>query len=107
MKNYFFKIIILIALFSFQKNILFAQDTLGSWTLFGVGKFNPTIADANKINENPVVNDSTQKLPVKGYNINSKKINTGFDVVPIIPAQMIGEPLTKLYNGLVKLGFGN
>ena len=107
MRNYFFKIIIIIALFSFQKNILFAQDTLGSWTLFGVGKFNPTIVDANKINENPVVNDSTKKLPVKGYNINSKKINTGFDVAPIIPAQMIGEPLTKLYNALVKLGFGN
>ncbi|MDQ3048063.1 MAG: hypothetical protein M3R27_10980 [Bacteroidota bacterium] len=70
------------------------------------GEYKPVITDANKLNDNPVIIDSTKKIPVKGYSISSKKINTGFDVEPIVPAQMIGEPLTKLYNALVKIGMG-
>ncbi len=107
MNTHFFKLFILIAFVSFQTTCMFAQDTLGSWTIIGTGVFHPSIAEANKINENPVVNDSTQKIPVKGYSINSKKINTGFNVAPITPAQMLGEPLITLYNALVKIGFGN
>ncbi len=107
MKKYLFKFFILILFISVQTMSLFAQDTLGNYIIIGTGNFRPTVADANKINENPVVNDSTKKLPVKGYNINSKKIVTGFNVSPITPAQMVGEPLTKLYNALVKIGFGN
>ncbi|HSH66280.1 MAG TPA: hypothetical protein VLB84_10895, partial [Bacteroidia bacterium] len=53
-----------------------------------------------------VVIDSTKKLPVKSYGINSKKINPASTVDPVTPAQMVGEPLTKLYNALVKGGFG-
>lgn len=85
---------------------LFAQSNLDSMIIISVGEYKPTIIDANKINDNPTIKDSTQKLPVSGYGINSKKINTGFDVEPIKPAQMVGEPLTKLYNALVKLGMG-
>ncbi len=106
MQKYFLKLLILVAFVSFQTN-LFAQDTLGRYLNIVTGQFHPTVMDAAKLNENPSVNDSTQKLPIKGYNINSKKINTGFDVAPITPVQLQGEPLTKLYNALVKLGFGN
>ncbi|MEI6487670.1 MAG: hypothetical protein WCP52_01840 [Bacteroidota bacterium] len=109
MQKHLLKIDIGVALFmSFLSNNSFSQTrSLDSNIVISIGEYRPTVADANKINENPFVVDSTQKLPVKGYSISSQKINTGFDVTPIPAAQMVGEPLTKLYNALVKLGFGN
>lgn len=83
-----------------------AQSSLDSMTIVSVGAYKPTIMESNKMNENPTFKDSTKKLPVAGYGINSRKVATTYDVVPITPAQMVGEPLTKLYNALVKLGMG-
>jgi hypothetical protein len=83
------------------------SDTLGSMIIIGTGEYKPTITDANKISGNPEVQDSTKKIAVGPYSINSKRINTPFAVDPIIPAQISGDPLTKLYNGLVKIGIGN
>lgn len=92
-----------------QVNTAAAQkvDTLNGFTIFGSGDYRPTIMDANKISDNPEVKDSTQKIPVGTYSIDSKKIITPFAVDPIVPAQISGEPLTKLYPGLVKVGVGN
>ena len=83
------------------------SQVLDSLTIIGSGAYKPVITESNKIMDNPVVIDSTKKLNVKGYNINSKKIVTSYDVEPIEAAQMVGEPLTKLYNGLVKIGMGS
>ena len=94
-------------MFSMPINVLLAQNKLDSMVIINIGEYKPSIMDANKINENPIIDDSTKKLPVSGYGINSKQISTGFDVEPIKPAQMIGEPLTKLYNAFLKAGFGN
>jgi hypothetical protein len=85
---------------------LMAQTNLDSMIIISVGEYKPTIVEANKISENPVIVDSTKKLPVGPSSITSKKINTSFDIEPIKPAQMVGEPLTKLYNALIKLGMG-
>ena len=74
--------------------------------IISIGEYKPTVIDASKINDNPTIKDSTPKISVSGYGISSKIINTGFDVEPIKPAQMVGEPLTKLYNALVKLAMG-
>jgi hypothetical protein len=82
-------------------------NKIDSMIIEGVGNYRPQITDANKISENPEVKDSTQKISVGPYSINSKRINTPFTVDPIIPAQISGDPLTKLYNGLVKIGIGN
>lgn len=105
----FIKNIFVISVLLIQPFFTYSQskDTLGTFTIIGVGPFKPTIADANKISNNPEVKDSTKKIIVEPYTINSKKINTPFNVEPIIAAQMVGEPLTKLYSGLVKIGFGN
>lgn len=86
--------------------VVLAQSSLDSMTIVSVGAYKPTIMESNKMNENPTFKDSTKKLPVSGYGINSRKVATTYDVVPITPAQMVGEPLTKLYNALVKLGMG-
>jgi hypothetical protein len=99
---------ILAGIFTVFSMTVFAQkDTLGSLVIIGVGDYKPTVVDANKISNNPEVVDSTVKINVGPYSINSKKINTSFDIDPIVPAKIEGEPLTKLYNGLVKVGLGN
>jgi len=95
------------ALFLLQSNSIFAQkNSLDSMIIVSTGSFRATIADASKLNEAPVVSDSTKKIAVKEYDFSSKKITPGYEVTSITPAQMQGEPLTKLYNGLVKLGMG-
>lgn len=104
--NKFRYIICILAVFS---GFAFAQkvDTLGSVEIIGVGDYKPTIIDANKISGNPEIIDSIMKIPVGAYSINSKKINAPFSLDPIVPAKIEGEPLTKLYNGLIKAGLGN
>ena len=88
--------------------VVYSQTVLDSMLIISVGSYKPTITDANKILDRPTINDSTKKLKVDGFSINnSRKVITGYDVNPIEAAEMVGEPLTKLYNGLVKVGFGN
>src|SRR3954469_1436417 len=99
-----FKFIFLFLLPAFQ---MVGQDTLNPLTTIGVGAFKPTITNADKVYDSPVVKDSTQKIPVGKYTINSKKLTTDYAAEPIPAAQISNDPLTKLYNGLVKVGFGN
>ena len=98
-----FVIFLLLSLFAAKSS---AQSNLDSMLIINIGEYKPTIIDANKINDNPVISDSTQKLPVAPSYINSKKILTGFEVEPIKAAEMVGEPLTKLYKSIAKLGMG-
>lgn len=109
MSTFLKKAAFLLCLCILQSAALLAQkkDSLGSYETEGIGNYNPEVADANKISANPVVKDSTQKIAVGAYSINPKQVSTPFVTEPIVPAQMVGEPLTKLYNGLVKIGFGN
>ncbi len=82
------------------------KGTLDSMIIISTGEYKPSVVDANKINDNPVVTDSTKKLKIKSYSIISKKIVPTYTLDPIAPAQMLGEPLTKLYNALAKVGMG-
>jgi hypothetical protein len=94
--------------FLFASCIVVAQTKkIDSLVVDGIGQYKVTIADATKITDVPVINDSTKKIPVKGYDINTKRVSVTYDVLPITAAEMSGEPLTKLYNGLVKIGFGS
>ncbi|MCC6691123.1 MAG: hypothetical protein IT235_06275, partial [Bacteroidia bacterium] len=70
-------------------------------------QFKPTIADAFKINSNPGYTDTTPRILPQKYAITPKPVITVFELAPIKPAKMLGEPLNKLYNSFVKLGFGN
>ncbi len=86
--------------------LLAQKGSLDSMIIISTGEYKPSVADANKINDNPVVTDSTKKLGIKSYNIVSKRIIPVYTLDPIAPAQMVGEPLTKLYNALAKVGMG-
>jgi len=86
---------------------LFGQKILKDTMLNVVKSFQPTIADAYKINDMPVVKDTVPPPPALNYAINSKKVFTPFNVEPLKSAKMVGEPLTKLYSSFVKIGAGN
>ena len=84
---------------------VFAQKT--NEDVIIIDPYKPVISDAFKINENPKINDTVVKKPELNYSITSKAISTSFDIEPIKPAKMVGEPLTKLYKSYIKLGMGN
>ena len=66
----------------------------------------PTISDAFKKNDLPII-DFVPPEPLKlEYSILSNKFSPDFRVMPVQPAKIKGEPLQKLYKGYVKLGGG-
>ncbi len=71
-----------------------------------VAPYKPTVSEAFKIIENPKLEDTISMDIDMDYTIKPLKINTDFEVDPINPARMRGEPLTKLYKGLAKAGIG-
>ncbi len=71
------------------------------------GSFNPVIKEAVKISSSPNIIDSTKKIPINKYSFIEKKVNSSFQIEPIAPAKMKGEPLVKLYRTHVKGGLGN
>jgi len=108
MNRYYIRIGILFVLFTlpFGKGKGWAQKVLKDTMLHVVKSFQPTIADAYKINDAPEVKDSVPPPPQLSYSIQSKNVFTPFTVEPIKPAKMVGEPLPKLCNTLVKAGAG-
>lgn len=72
-----------------------------------VKAYDPKISESFKIDVLPKIVDTTSVVPVFNYSINVKQFNTSFNLEPIQPAKMIGEPLTKLYRNYAKFGFGN
>jgi len=95
-----------VTIFGMVVSLLSAQIKSDSLVIIGTGEFKPTVLEVSKISENPTFSDSTKKLTVAPFGISSKKLNTNYEVDSIKAAQMEGEPLTKLYNAFVKLGFG-
>ncbi len=72
-----------------------------------IREYTPTISDAFKLNELPVIKDSAKIEPLFQYGIDVKMIPTDFQTDPVKPAKMVDEPLSKLYNSYIRLGFGN
>jgi hypothetical protein len=92
-------------------NITFAQSNDGNPLNAGqvnvVQDYKPTLADAVKINTNPIINDSVPAIPKLTYSTINKTFVNDYKVEPITPAKMKGEPLQKLNNNYAKVGFGN
>ncbi len=71
------------------------------------GGYTPKLVQAQKINEQPSISDTTvSRFPIN-YELNSRRVTTVYEVDPIKAANVKGEPLTKLYRGYVKGGFGS
>lgn len=104
-KIFYKKSIILIVLLS---GAIKLSAQVGNEEVKVVAPYEPTISDAYKINETPQILIQPEiEAPKVTYEIYPEKISTTFALEPIKPAQMIGEPLSKLYRFYTKAGLGN
>lgn len=103
-----FKSAALFFLFSIITTGIFAQSKSpsDSSVLIITSGFKPILSDAFKIKDNPTINDKTKIIPKLKYNFLNKQIPVSFNIDTIKSAKIKGEPLTKLYRGYAKVGFG-
>ncbi|MGF1585850.1 MAG: hypothetical protein ACFCUM_11040 [Bacteroidales bacterium] len=94
------------AMFLIMTSGIFAQDGIEKEVIV-VRTFEPTVADAPKINLLPSLTDTISVKPVFSYNILPIPLASDFDVEPITPARMSGETVSKLYGSYLKLGVGS
>jgi len=99
---------LLLSLFLLSPWVVFAQDgdKLDTISIEIVKEYAPTISDAYKKKNNPQEADSIDFSTPIDYQIKPRQITTGFEVEPVAPARIKGEPLIKLYKSYVKAGFG-
>lgn len=71
-----------------------------------IASYEPSLSDAFKIQFNPSIKDSVFEIPSFDYKIQTKIYPTTFAIEPIKPAKIVGEPITKLYKNLLKIGMG-
>jgi len=90
----------------FYGNVLIAQEDLQKEVQV-VKPYEPAISDAFKNNSLPVIVDTLKVESTFEYQMKTFPINIDYETEPIKAAQMIGEPLKKLYSGYAKFGFGN
>lgn len=69
--------------------------------------YDPTIGDAYKINLLPEINDTSSLKTNFNYKVYPKQLPVSYQMSPIQPAKMAGEPLTKLYSSYLRAGYGN
>ncbi len=79
---------------------------IDSTTIVIESGFEPFLTDAFKIKDNPIINDTNKIIPELKYSFLKKQVPVTFDIDPISPAVIKGEPLVKLYHGFAKVGFG-
>ncbi len=85
---------------------LLGQRTMDIDEIRVVAPYEPTVSDAFKINDIPRIDDTLVVKPSFAYSIMPRKLPTRFELEPITAARLRGEPLSKLYQGHVRGGFG-
>ena len=83
---------------------VFSQSLNQSLVL--IRPYEPSVSDAQKITTLPSLRDSLVIKPTFDYTIESKRIDTRFDVTPITPAKLQPLPQMRLYHGYIKVGAG-
>jgi len=94
----------IIFLFIWMPFLGFAQEVRKEVKV--IKPYEPAVSDAFKINELPQITDTIKFIPEFNYKIKQIPVATSFDIQPIKPAKMVGEPLKKLYRSHIKAGFG-
>lgn len=82
-----------------------AQDGLKDLNYQAQSEFEPTIKDAVKLSDVPEIKDSVKKIEGIKYGIASRPMVAKYEAQPIEAAKLQNEPLTKLYRGLLKVGY--
>ena len=85
-----------------------SQNALGEEIYEQKSNFTPVIKDAAvKQTDQPEIVDTVKKITNVTYSTPSIPYKTNFETSSIEPAKMVNEPLNKLYQSMVKVGFGN
>ena len=102
----FLALLLVSTAFTQQKDSSNADPNL-SKVVHVVTEYEPSISDANRMQNLPQVDDTLAVKPSFKYSIISKPIHPVFELTPINAAKMKGEPLTRLYRGVFTGGLGN
>ena len=102
---------IIIGVFAFATQLTFSQvkdENIGSEVVNIVKPYTPTISDAFKVKETPIIEDedNTQKEVIE-YNIFSFPVASTFTPAKGKAADVDKAEKVKLYNNYATLGFGN
>ncbi len=98
----FFLIAIIVSL-----DVAAQRDTTLTQEVEVTKAYNPTISDANKINEMPRMDESESQVPTFNYSIMSKPILNTFSVNPLKAATIDHRTKKDTGKGLVRAGVGN
>ncbi len=98
--------LILLAFIMLTTTLLAQKRPTDSTTIISVKAYKPILTDAFKIKSNPEIKDTNKLIPALKYSFLDKTIPVAFDIIPINPAKIKGEPLVKLRRGYAKVGFG-
>ncbi|PJA08548.1 MAG: hypothetical protein COX70_03380 [Flavobacteriales bacterium CG_4_10_14_0_2_um_filter_32_8] len=101
-KSWLFLFLSLISSTAFSQ----ASRPIDSTTIIIESGYEPFLTDAFKIKDNPIINDTNKIIPQLKYSFLQKQVPVTFNIYPISPAVIKGEPLVKLYHGFAKVGFG-
>lgn len=82
------------------------NSSLDSTTVINVEEYKPFLNEAHKIKSNPVIQDTFKIIPQLRYSFLEKNMPVSFNIDTIKHAKVVGEPLTKLYRGYAKVGYG-
>lgn len=93
-------------LFLFLSYVMTAQDDIDKEVVV-LRNYEPSVADASKINLLPSLTDTISVTPVFNYTILPIPLETDFEVEPITAARMSAEPVSRLYGSYLKLGVGS
>ncbi len=86
----------------------FSQNALGEEIFEQKSNFTPVIKDAAvKQTDQPEITDTVQKIKNVTYTAPNILYKTSYQTSQIEPAKMVNEPLSKLYQSILKVGMGN
>jgi hypothetical protein len=83
------------------------SQNIGDVEVVNAANYDPVIKEAVKQTDRPEINDTVKKITKVNYTSPGKVYATSYKSTPIEPAKMVNEPLSKLYQSLIKLGMGN
>ena len=109
-KFFLYSFILLLTSLSQVKGQSVTTDTKGTLTTEQVSvvkDYEPSISNAIRISESPIIQEANIEKQKINYPLITKQYKTSFNVEPIAHATIKGEPLLKLNNHYIKLGFGN
>ncbi len=85
--------------------LLFAQD-IHNTKVKVIEGFNPSIPEANRLNENAILIDTIKENRIQEYDIIDVDIKSDFKINPLRPATVKASKIPQLFNTRVSLGTG-